>query len=144
MTPRPKWFSSESKLCEKSSIAITITLRTTPASEAALIDAVTRLQPGVLHNEDSAKEESFEQGLLEHPQYTRPAVFEGREVPKVLLSGNHEEIRRWRRQQALLRTRARRPDLFERLALSKEDLRLLKDSDPPVAAPAASASGELS
>jgi tRNA (guanine37-N1)-methyltransferase len=101
-----------------------------------LIDAVTRLQPGVLHNECSTKEESFEQGLLEHPQYTRPAVFEGREVPKVLLSGNHEEIRRWRRQQALLRTRARRPDLFERLALSKEDLRLLKDwetlsSSPP-------------
>lgn len=106
-----------------------------------LIDAVTRLQPGVLHNESSAKEESFEQGLLEHPQYTRPAVFDGREVPKVLLSGNHEEIRRWRRQQALVRTRARRPDLFARLTLTKEDLRLLKDYEAPSSAsPAPAAS----
>src|SRR5262249_10510706 len=79
-----------------------------------LIDAVTRLLPGVLHNDQSAADESFEGGLLEYPQYTKPADFRGAVVPEVLLSGNHERIRRWRRQQALLRTRARRPDLFAR------------------------------
>lgn len=96
----------------------------------ALIDAVTRLQPGVLHNETSATEESFEQGALEYPQYTRPAEFDGDAVPPVLLSGNHAQIRRWRRQQSLLRTRARRPDLFAKLALGKEDLKLLAAADP--------------
>lgn len=95
----------------------------------ALIDAVTRLQPGVLNNDGSIVEESFEQGVLEHPQYTRPATFMGDEVPSVLLSGNHEQIRRWRRQQALLRTRVRRPDLFARLSLSREDQRLLAEAD---------------
>ena len=95
----------------------------------AVIDAVTRLQPGVLHNFVSTEEESFEQGLLEYPQYTRPAVFQGAAVPEVLLSGNHEQIRRWRRQQSLARTRARRPDLFAQLQLGAEDVRLLRELD---------------
>ncbi len=94
----------------------------------ALIDAVVRLVPGVLGNEDSARDESFEAGLLEYPQYTRPEEFSGEAVPKVLLSGNHAQIRRWRRAQALLRTRARRPDLFEKIELSDEDRELLKDT----------------
>jgi tRNA (guanine37-N1)-methyltransferase len=77
-----------------------------------LIEAVTRLLPGVLGNRASLEEESFGAGLLEYPQYTRPEVFEGRAVPPVLLSGNHEKIRRWRREQALQRTMKRRPDLI--------------------------------
>lgn len=95
----------------------------------AVIDAVARLCPGVLHNEASAAEESFEEGLLEYPQYTKPAIFEGQAVPEVLLSGNHERIRKWRRQQSLLRTRARRPDLFSQVPLTEEDRRLLQEAD---------------
>ncbi|HOX56627.1 MAG TPA: tRNA (guanosine(37)-N1)-methyltransferase TrmD [Candidatus Paceibacterota bacterium] len=77
-----------------------------------IIDAVTRLLPGVLGDEGSAREDSFSQGLLEHPQFTRPAEFRGMKVPEVLLSGNHAEIARWRAEQARLRTRERRPDLL--------------------------------
>ena len=77
-----------------------------------IIDAVTRLLPGVLGDEDSAREESFSQGLLEYPQYTRPAEFRGMKVPEVLLSGNHAEIARWRAEQARLRTKERRPELL--------------------------------
>ena len=77
-----------------------------------VIDAVARLLPGVLGDEQSAQEESFSHGLLEYPQYTRPAEFRGLKVPEVLLSGNHGEIARWRAEQARLRTRARRPDLL--------------------------------
>lgn len=77
-----------------------------------IIDAVTRLLPGALGDEDSAREESFSHGLLEYPQYTRPAEFRGMRVPEVLLSGNHAEIARWRAQQARLRTSLRRPDLL--------------------------------
>ena len=77
-----------------------------------IIDAVTRLLPGVLGDEGSAQDDSFSQGLLEYPQYTRPAEFRGSKVPEVLLSGNHAEIARWRAEQALLRTRERRPDLL--------------------------------
>jgi tRNA (guanine37-N1)-methyltransferase len=77
-----------------------------------IIDAVTRLLPGVLGDEDSAQDESFSQGLLEYPQYTRPADFRGMKVPEILLSGNHAEIARWRGEQARLRTLARRPDLL--------------------------------
>jgi tRNA (guanine37-N1)-methyltransferase len=77
-----------------------------------IIDAVTRLLPGVLGDEDSAREDSFSQGLLEYPQYTRPAEFRGMKVPEVLLSGNHAEIARWRAEQARLRTKERRPDLL--------------------------------
>jgi tRNA (guanine37-N1)-methyltransferase len=77
-----------------------------------IIDAVTRLLPGVLGDEGSARDDSFSQGLLEYPQYTRPADFRGMKVPEVLLSGNHAEIARWRAEQARLRTQERRPDLL--------------------------------
>jgi len=79
-----------------------------------IIDAVTRLLPGVLGDEQSAEEESFSDGLLEYPQYTRPAEYRGLRVPEILLSGNHEEIAKWRLQQAIERTRQRRPDLYEK------------------------------
>jgi len=95
-----------------------------------VVDAVARRLPGVLGNADSPLDESFEAGLLEHPQYTRPAVFRSAAVPEALLSGNHERIRRWRRREALLRTRARRPDLFATLALSDEDRALLDGEEP--------------
>jgi tRNA (guanine37-N1)-methyltransferase len=77
-----------------------------------IVDAVTRLIPGVLGDAESAEDESFSRGLLEYPQYTRPAEFRGMKVPDVLLSGNHEEIARWRAEQAHLRTEKRRPDLL--------------------------------
>jgi tRNA (guanine37-N1)-methyltransferase len=77
-----------------------------------IVDAVTRLLPGVLGDDESAQEESFNHGLLEYPQYTRPAEFRGLKVPDVLLSGNHAEIARWRAEQARLRTQERRPDLL--------------------------------
>lgn len=77
-----------------------------------LLDAIIRLLPGVMGNEDSTKCESFENGLLEHPQYTRPALFEGRAIPSVLTSGHHKAIADWRQQQAELLTRQRRPDLY--------------------------------
>lgn len=93
-----------------------------------VIDAVTRLLPGVLGNVGSACSDSFSQPVLEHPQYTRPQDFEGMSVPPVLLCGNHESIRRWRRGQALLRTSIRRPDLFARLSLNDEDLALLESA----------------
>jgi len=78
-----------------------------------VVDAVTRLLPGVLGDDESSKDESFSQGMLEYPHYTRPADFRGMKVPDVLLSGNHAEIERWRQAQARLRTAARRPDLTE-------------------------------
>ena len=78
-----------------------------------IIDAVTRLLPGVLGDDESSQEESFSEGLLEYPQYTRPAEFQGMKVPKVLLSGNHADIEQWRREQAKLRTEQRRPDLLQ-------------------------------
>jgi len=80
----------------------------------ALLDATVRLLPGVLGNAASTEEESFSDGLLEHPQYTRPAVWEGQDIPAVLQSGNHAEIAKWRRQQAEELTRARRPDLWDK------------------------------
>jgi tRNA (guanine37-N1)-methyltransferase len=91
----------------------------------AVVDAVARRFPGVLGNEASAGSESFEEGLLEYPQYTRPPQFRGVGVPPVLQSGDHARIARWRRYQALKLTQARRPDLFSRLSLSKEDQKLL-------------------
>lgn len=96
-----------------------------------VIDAVTRLIPGVLGNEASAESESFSEILLEYPQYTRPQEYCGYQVPEVLLSGNHEVIRLWRRGQALLRTKQRRPDLFARLDrfLGKEDRELLRQAE---------------
>ncbi len=91
-----------------------------------VVDAVTRLLPGALGNADSACADSFSEPVLEFPQYTRPQDFGGLAVPRVLLSGNHEVIRQWRRGQALLRTKIRRPDLFARLELSDQDLALLE------------------
>jgi tRNA (guanine37-N1)-methyltransferase len=79
-----------------------------------IIDAVVRLLPGALGDEDSAKNDSFSEGLLEYPQYTRPDVFRGMKVPEILLSGDHAKIAEWRKQQALERTKKYRPDLFER------------------------------
>ena len=86
-----------------------------------VIDAVSRLIPGVLGGERSNLEDTFEDGLLEYPQYTRPSVFLGKEVPAVLLSGGHEKIRLWRRREALKRTRERRPDLLKKARLTRED-----------------------
>ena len=93
-----------------------------------VVDAVVRLVSGVLGSDDSIFEESFVGGLLEYPHYTRPEVFEDHRVPKILLSGNHGGIRRWRRQQSLLRTWQIRPDLLEKNALSREDKQLLAEA----------------
>jgi tRNA (guanine37-N1)-methyltransferase len=90
-----------------------------------VIDAMARLLPGVLGGEGAAETESFVTGLLEYPQYTRPPDFRGWAVPEVLLSGHHEAIRKWRREQSLRRTLARRPDLLHTAPLTQEDLRLL-------------------
>jgi tRNA (guanine37-N1)-methyltransferase len=93
-----------------------------------VLEAVGRLAPGVLGNETSIDDESFAEGLLEYPQYTRPATFRGWEVPDVLRSGDHGRIARWRRAQSLARTRARRPDLIEaRGGLSDDDRALLHE-----------------
>jgi tRNA (guanine37-N1)-methyltransferase len=109
---------------------------------AVMVDAVTRLIPGAVGNEASTRQESFtvgkevgapegpdstcgSGGLLDYPHYTRPADFRGLQVPEVLVSGNHEEIRRWRRQKALEKTRRNRPDLLDQVGLSEEDKHLL-------------------
>lgn len=92
-----------------------------------LLDAVTRLIPGVLGHADSAVEDSFSEGWLDCPHYTRPEEFAGQRVPEVLLSGNHELIRRWRLKQSLGRTWLRRPELLEGLTLSKEQQQLLAE-----------------
>ncbi len=92
-----------------------------------IIDAVTRLLPGVLGDSRSAEEESFTTGLLDHPHYTRPVEFRGMRVPDVLLGGNHRLIRRWRRKEALRRTLRQRPDLLDRADLSEEDQELLEE-----------------
>jgi tRNA (guanine37-N1)-methyltransferase len=89
----------------------------------AVIDATVRLIPGVLGNQASTEEESFSDGLLEHPQYTRPAVWEGREIPAVLTSGNHAEVAKWRRIEAETLTEARRPDLWAAHPASKRTKR---------------------
>lgn len=92
-----------------------------------IIDSICRVIPGVLSCNESFIEESFYSGTLEYPQYTRPEVFEKEKVPEVLLSGHHDNIRKWRRQQSLRITRQKRPDLFSKLNLSKEDEKLLKN-----------------
>jgi tRNA (guanine37-N1)-methyltransferase len=92
----------------------------------AVLDAVTRLLPGVLGGEGAAADDSFQTGLLEYPQYTRPRDFEGHRVPQVLLEGDHRRIREWRRQQALLRTRACRPDLLAKAPLAPEDRKFIE------------------
>lgn len=92
----------------------------------AVVDATARFIPGVLGSIESSQNDSFCQGLLEYPQYTRPEVYRGLRVPEVLLSGNHKEIERFRRREALKRTRERRPDLFLKLELSENDKKLLE------------------
>ena len=92
-----------------------------------VLDAVMRQMPGTLGHEDSAREDSHADGLLDCPHYTRPEVYRGRRVSDVLLSGNHEEIRRWRLKQALGRTYERRPDLLEGRAMSPEEEELLAE-----------------
>jgi tRNA (guanine37-N1)-methyltransferase len=111
---------------------------------AIIVDAVTRLRPGALGNEASSRQESFSSlkhehmgeepdstcdsnGLLDYPHYTRPAEFRGIAVPEVLINGNHEEIRRWRRRRALEKTLRNRPDLLDRVELSKEDLKFVEE-----------------
>lgn len=92
-----------------------------------MMDAIMRLVPGALGNEASASADSFAEGLLDAPQYTRPREFRGCQVPAVLLSGNHQHIHRWRRREALRRTFERRPDLLERMHLGEEDRVLLNE-----------------
>ena len=90
-----------------------------------LIDAISRLIPGVLGNYESAQDDSFSDGILDYPHYTRPAEYKGMRVPEVLLSGDHKKIRKWQRQQALMHTFHRRPELLRSVPLSEEDLEFL-------------------
>jgi len=92
-----------------------------------VMDAISRLVPGVLGGERSSLEDSFEDGLLEYPQFTRPRAFRGKEVPSVLLSGDHEKIRLWRRKESLKRTLERRPDLLQKARLTNEDKEILAE-----------------
>jgi tRNA (guanine37-N1)-methyltransferase len=97
----------------------------------AILDAVTRLLPGSLGDDDSAQEDSFKDNLLKGPQYTRPREFGGLCVPEMLLSGDHERISQWRRQEALRRTWQRRPDLLQEAALTAKDCNFLKLLEEP-------------
>lgn len=92
-----------------------------------MIDCISRLVPGVLNNEVSAEFESFHENLLEYPQYTRPEEFMGMRVPDILLSGHHANIEKWRREQSILRTKERRPDLFEKCELTKKEKKWLEE-----------------
>ncbi|TET10124.1 tRNA (guanosine(37)-N1)-methyltransferase TrmD [Candidatus Aerophobetes bacterium] len=92
-----------------------------------VVDAVARMLPGVLGSEDSAREDSFYKGLLDYPQYTRPSDFRGWKVPSVLLSGNHQKVKEWRRKKMLEATLRKRPDLLETLKLNQEDEKLLEE-----------------
>jgi tRNA (guanine37-N1)-methyltransferase len=100
----------------------------------AIVDAVTRLIPGVLGSDESAETDSFCDGLLEYPQYTRPPEFQGLTVPDILLSGNHELIRKWRRRESLRKTRDLRPDLLAELELTREDRKMLAELEQEDAA----------
>lgn len=92
-----------------------------------MVDAVSRMVPGVLGNQDSGSAESFEGNLLEYPQYSRPEEWRGKKVPEVLLSGHHKNIEIWRRQQSLLRTKERRPDLLQRAKMTPEEQKWLEE-----------------
>ena len=92
-----------------------------------MMDAISRMVPGVLTNELSGEDESFSGGLLEYPQYTRPQVWNGREVPDILLSGHHAKVDKWRRQQSILRTYLNRPELISEERLSKEEKKFLRE-----------------
>ena len=102
------------------------------AAALAVIEAVSRLVPGFMGKEESGDEESFSESLLEYPQYTRPAEWHGKEVPEVLLSGNHAKIDEWRRMQSLMITAERRPDLYSRVTLTKQDIKSFSRSGIPV------------
>ncbi|MBW2429565.1 MAG: tRNA (guanosine(37)-N1)-methyltransferase TrmD [Deltaproteobacteria bacterium] len=91
-----------------------------------IIDAVTRLIPGVLGGEEAAEKDSFSAGLLEHAHYTRPRKFEGREVPEILLSGHHQEIEKWRLESSMMRTLIKRPDLLQKKDLNRQEQAILK------------------
>lgn len=92
-----------------------------------MVDALSRLVPGVLHNDVSAEFESFQDNLLEYPQYSRPEEWHGKKVPSVLLSGHHANIEKWRREQSIIRTYERRSDLFEKCELTEKEKQWLKD-----------------
>ena len=92
-----------------------------------MVDAISRLLPGVLHNNVSAEFESFQDNLLEYPQYSRPEEWHGKKVPPVLMSGHHANIEKWRREQSILRTYERRPDLLEKSNLTEKEKKWLKD-----------------
>ena len=94
--------------------------------DESFTDAVARMLPGVLSEDVCFEEESHYDGLLEYPQYTRPPVFMGREVPEVLLSGHHGNVAKWRREQALIRTAKKRPDLLKKAVLTKQDIAFLQ------------------
>lgn len=94
-----------------------------------MVDAISRLVPGVLHNDVSAEFESFQDNLLEYPQYSRPEVWHEKRVPQVLLSGHHANIEKWRREQSILRTKERRPDLLEKCELTDEEKKLIREAD---------------
>lgn len=93
-----------------------------------MVDAISRLVPGVLHNDVSAEFESLQDNLLEYPQYSRPEEWHGKKVPPVLLSGHHANIEKWRREQSILRTYERRPDLFEKCELTEKERRWLEET----------------
>ena len=93
-----------------------------------MIDAISRLIPGVLHNNVSAEFETFQDNLLEYPQYTRPEEWRGKKVPEILLSGHHAKIEKWRREQSVLRTAKARPDLLEKAELTEKEKKMLANS----------------
>ena len=92
-----------------------------------MVDAISRLVPGVLNNDVSAEFESFQDNLLEYPQYTRPEEWNGKKVPPILLSGHHANIVKWQREQSILRTKERRPDMLEQAELTEKEWRWLKE-----------------
>lgn len=91
-----------------------------------MIDAISRLIPGVLHNDVSAEFESFQDNLLEYPQYTRPEEWHGKKVPEILLSGHHANVEKWRREQSVIRTALRRPDLLDKAELTQKELEIVQ------------------
>ena len=98
-----------------------------------MIDAISRLVPGVLNNDESAQFESFQDNLLEYPQYSRPEEWNGKIVPPILLSGHHANIEKWRREQSVIRTALRRPDLLDKAQLTNSELELISRISEPEA-----------
>ena len=92
-----------------------------------MIDCISRLVPGVLNNKESAETESFENGLLEYPQYTRPAVWHDKPIPDVLISGHHAKIEQWKREQSLINTLKKRPDMLEKAELTEKEKKLAEE-----------------